>query len=171
LREPLLLLRDAPPAPERLLLEALLPPLLLREEELEPPLRDPPDDLLPPFLELPPEEARFVDDEAFFELLLPPLREPPPEALPPLRPAIERFAEVTAFLEPPFFEPPFAPPARFAEAELLDDFDDLDDDFEDFEDFDADFLDDFELDLLLDPPPFFAPFDALFFAAMVVSPI
>ncbi|HYO78687.1 MAG TPA: hypothetical protein VE010_19665, partial [Thermoanaerobaculia bacterium] len=158
--EPPLLFR-APPEPERLPELLLLLPLLLRELELEPLLRPPPDEALPP---LRPAAARFADVDDDFELpperplllppLLPPLLLPPPdEALPPLRPAAARFAEV-----------------ELLDEDFDEDFDDEDDDLEDLDDFEE--ADDFLAPpLLLDAPPFFAPFDALFFAAMVVSPI
>ncbi len=78
--------------------------------------------------------------------------------------------EVTAALTD-FFAPPLLPPeGRFADFEPFDeaDFDDFAD-FEDLEDFDD--LDDFELadDFALPLLElFFAPFDALFFEAMLI---
>lgn len=171
--EPPLLFR-APPAPERLLPERLLPPLLFFA--LEPPLFRPPEEALPP---LRPAAARFaeVDDLE----LLPDDERPlllPPEALPPLRPAAARFADVEPddLLLPPREPPPEALPplrpaaARFAEVELFeDDFEADFEDFDDLEDFDDFELldDDFAPPLLDEPPLFFAPFDALFFAAML----
>ncbi|HEX8252236.1 MAG TPA: hypothetical protein VF846_03725 [Thermoanaerobaculia bacterium] len=184
-----------------LLREPELEPLLRPPpEEALPPLRpaaarfaDVDDDFEDDDFELPPERPLLLPP------LLPPLLLPPPEeALPPLRPAAARFAEVDDFellpederplLLPPLLPPLLLPPpdealpplrpaaARFAEVELLDedfeeDFDEEDDDLEDLDDFEE--ADDFLAPpLLLDAPPFFAPFDALFLdAAMVVSPI
>jgi len=175
----------APPAPELLLpLELLLPPLLFLEEPppllffaLDEPL------LLPAFLEL--AEGRFEeaedleppDDER--PLLLPPLL--PPPLLPPafLELTGGRFADFDGddlldledLLPPPFFEEPPAFLAltggRFADFEPFDEAG-FDDDFDDLLDL-ADFeLTDAFAPPLLEPPLFFAPFDALFFAAMLI---
>jgi hypothetical protein len=149
-----------------LLLEALLLPPALRRALLLEAFFEPP----PPLREPPPLE-RFEELDAFFEEP-PPFFAPPPDALPPLRPATERFADVTAFFALRTAAPLRAPDERFADEDPpFDDLEDeafFDEDFDDFED-----LDDFALDaffelllFLLEPPPFFAPFDALFFAAM-----
>jgi hypothetical protein len=159
--------------------DALAAPLLAPPREAAPPFDappffEPPEALLLPPLDDPP--LFFEDAEA---LELPPFF----EDAPPLED--ETFLEEEPFDEdtlelPPFFEDAPLEDETFLEEELLeaepfdeDDFPaDFDDDTDFFEDLAADLLlpfadDEPALFLALFAPPLLAPFDALFFAAMM----